>query len=97
MHYQILENRVLQNRDSKDPIMMMLVWDTGSLYGLTPFRSDFIDDVKCDIPVKDTTKVNRVIGIGTNLNKFTKRNGQYIFLPCISYHLNQIYVRGEDS
>ena len=54
---QIFENQVLQNSDSKDIRMLMLVWDTGSSYGLKPFRSDFIDVVKCDLPVKDVTKV----------------------------------------
>lgn len=35
-----------------------LIWDTGASFGLTPFRSDFIDYVEADIPVKDVTKVN---------------------------------------
>ena len=39
---QILENWVLQNRDRNYPRTMMLVWDTGSSYVLTQFRSDFI-------------------------------------------------------
>ena len=72
--------------------MRMLVWNTGASYGLTKLRSDFIDYVKCDIPVKDLTKVNRAIGIGTTLHKFIESNGQYIFLPCISYHLTQTDV-----
>ena len=49
---------------------MMLVWDTGALYWLTPLRSDFIDYIDCVIPVKDVTKVNRFIGIGTTCHKF---------------------------
>ena len=75
----------------------------GDSCGLTPFRSNLIDNVKCDIPVKDMEKVNRVIvigtninrfiGIGTNLHKFIESNCQYIFLPCISYHLTQTDVR----
>ena len=72
---------------------MILVWDTGASYGLTPFRRDFINDVKCDLPAKDMPKMNRVIGIVTNIHKFIDSNGQYIFLPCISYHLTQTYVR----
>ena len=40
---------------------MMLVWYTGDLYWLIPLRGDFIHYVKCDIPVKDVTKLNRVI------------------------------------
>ena len=72
---------------------MILVWDTGASYELTPFRSDFIDYVKCDLPVKYVTKANRVIGIGTTHHRLIDRNGQYIFLPCISYHLTQTDVR----
>ena len=53
----------------------MLVWDTGASYGLTLFKSDFIDYVKCDIPVKYVNKVNRVIGIGKTLHKFIESNG----------------------
>ena len=89
---QILENRVLQNCYRKYPITMMLVWDTGVSYRLTPFRSDFIDYVECDIPVKGVTKVNRAIVIVTTLHKFIESNGQDIFLPCTSYHLNQTDV-----
>jgi len=51
----------------------------GRVYGLTPFRSDFIDYVKCEIPVRDVTKVNTVVGIGTTLHNVTE--------PCVSYHL----------
>ena len=57
---------------------MILVWDTGASYGLTPFRSDIIDYVECNIPVRDVKKVNRVIGIRTNIHKFIERNGKYI-------------------
>jgi hypothetical protein len=65
---------------------LVLIWeDTGTSYGLTPFRSDFIDYVKCDIPVRDVTKVNTVTGIGTTLhNLFTDINGNPIYLPCVS-------------
>jgi hypothetical protein len=59
------------------------------LFGLTPFRSDFIDYVECDIPVWDVTKVNKVIGIGTTIHKFTDINGNPVFFPCVSYHLPQ--------
>ena len=89
---KILENRLLQNSDSKDPRTMMLVWDTGASYGLTPLSSDFIDHLKCDIPVKDVTKINRVIEIGTTLRNFIESNGQDIFLPCIFYYLTQTDV-----
>jgi hypothetical protein len=52
-----------------DPKSLILIWDTGTSYGLIPFRSDFIDYVKCEIPVRDVTKVNTVVGIGTTLHK----------------------------
>ena len=35
-----------------------LIWGTRSLFGLTRFRSDFINYVDADTPVKDVTKVN---------------------------------------
>ena len=85
----ILENRVLQNSNGKDLRTMMLVWNTGSSYGLTPFRSDFVDDVDWNILVKDVTKVNRVIWIITTLHNFIESNGQDISFPCISYHITQ--------
>jgi hypothetical protein len=72
---------------------LVLIWDTGTSYGLTPFRSDFIDYVKCEIPVRDVTKVNTVAGIGTTLHKlFTDFNGNPICLPCVSYHLSETDV-----
>jgi hypothetical protein len=61
-------------------------------YGLTPFCSDFIDYMECDIPVQYDTKSNNVIGIGTTLPKFTDTDGKPVFLPCISYHLPQTDV-----
>ena len=64
-----------------------LIWDTGASFGLTPFRCDFIDYVECNIEVKDVTKINNVVGIGTTLHKFKDINGVDVFLPCVSYHL----------
>ncbi len=60
----------------------------GASFGLTPFCSDFIDYVECNIPVRDVTKVNRVVGIGT-----TDVNGNPVYLPCVSYHLPETDVR----
>jgi hypothetical protein len=71
----------------------VLIWDTGASFGLTPFRSDFVDYVECDIKVKDVTKVNTVIGIGTTISKFKDAKGADIFLPCVSYHLTTTDVR----
>jgi hypothetical protein len=72
---------------------LILIWDTGGSAGLTPFRSDFIDYVECDIDVRDVTKVNRVIGIGTTLHKFVDGSGNDIYLPCVCYHLPSTDVR----
>ena len=69
-----------------------LVWDTGASFGLTPFRADFIDYVECRIPVKDISKTNMVIGIGTTLHKYTSEGTTY-WLPCLSYHLPTADIR----
>ena len=83
----LYENRVVQQGSFKDPRTLMCIWDTGASSSLTPFRSDFIDYAKCNIPVKGVTKVNRVNGVETNVHKFKNTKETYIFLPCISYHL----------
>ena len=49
---------------------MMLVWDTSDSFGLTPFKSDFVSHVECEISVKDVTRVNKIIGIGATTQKF---------------------------
>jgi hypothetical protein len=86
------ENRPAVGADL-DPRSIILIWDTGASFGLTPFRSDFINYVECEIPVRDVTKVNKVIGIGTTLHKFTDTDGNPVYLPCISYHLPEMDVR----
>ena len=58
----------------------MLIWDTGSSFGFVPFKNYFIDYVKRNTPVKDVTKVNTVIGIGTTIHKFVDANRKYVFL-----------------
>ena len=63
------------------------------IFGLTLSRSDFIDYVEADISVKDVTKINRVIGIGTTLHKFKNDKGKYVFLPCVSYHIPTTDIR----
>ena len=64
-----------------------LILDTGATQGLTPFLKDFIQYHPCDIPVKDISKVNWVIGVGTVMHKFQATNGKDIFLPGVSFHL----------
>ena len=63
-----------------------LVWDTGASAGLAPFRCDFIDYMKSQMPVNNIARTNMVIGIGTALHKFWI-NGGPIYLPCLSFHL----------
>ena len=72
----IWENYLHHSGERNYPRKLMLIWDTVAPYGLTPFRSDFIDYLKCDIPIKDATKINRIIGIGTNLQKLINSNGK---------------------
>ena len=81
------ENRISFSTGLQDPKSLILIWDTGASYGLTPFH------VKCEIPVRDVTKVNTVVGIGTTLHKFTDINGNPVYLPCVSYHLPETDVR----
>ena len=69
-----------------------LVWDTGSSYGLTPFRGDFIDYEQCNIPVQDISKTY-VIGTGTVMWKFKATNTDTIYLPCLCYHLVTADIR----
>ncbi len=64
-----------------------LRWDTGATHGLTPFLKDFIHYHLCDIPVKDISKVNRVIGVGMVMHKFQATNGKDIFFPGVSFHI----------
>ena len=88
-----LENRLYNAHYKNDPKTLILIWDLGASFWLTPFRSDFIDYVKADIPVKDVTKINGEIGIGTTLYKFKNYQGKDIFLPCVLYNLTQTHVR----
>ena len=62
------------------------VWDTGASYGLTPFRSDFIDYEEVNIEVQDIAHTNVVIGVGTVMWKMTATNGQTVYLPLLAYH-----------
>jgi len=87
------ENHSSFSTGLQDPKSLILIWDTGEFYGLTPFRSDFIDYVKCEIPGRDVTKVNTVVGIGMTLHKFTDINGNPVYLPCVSCHLPETDVR----
>ncbi len=55
--------------DRFDPKTLILIWDTGASAGLTPFRKDFIDYVKCEIDVRDITKVNKVVWLWHNITQ----------------------------
>ena len=66
---------------------MILAWDTGASFGLTPFKADFVDYMECEITVKDVTKVNKIIGVETPIHKFKSTKGENVYLPHMSYHL----------
>ena len=61
--------------------------DTGASYGLSPFRSDFMDYEEISLQVQDIAHVNEVIGIGTVLWKVQDRSGQDVYLPMLCYHM----------
>ena len=69
------------------------VWDTGASYGLTPFRSDFIDYEEVHIEVQDIAHTNVVIGVGTVMWKMKATNGQSLYLPLLAYHLREADIR----
>ena len=82
-----LDNKTYNDHENKTPKDLVLIWDTGESFGLTPFRNDLIDYAEADIPVKDVTNINRVIGIGTTIHKFQNNQGKDVFLTFFSYHL----------
>lgn len=47
--------------------------------GFTPYRADFFDYVEVDIAVKDVTRINKAIGIGTVIYKFVNDRGEDVF------------------
>ncbi len=72
----------------------MLVWDTGASIGLTPFRCDFIDYLPLEgATVKDISKANKVLGIGTVMWKFKSRRGDEVFIPAVAYHMPECDIR----
>ncbi len=70
-----------------------LIWDTGATHGLTPFMKAFIHYHPCNIPVKDISKVNRMIGVGTVMHKLQANNQKDIFHPGVSFHLPTADIR----
>ena len=65
----------------------MLEWDTGASFILAPFKSDFVDYMGFDIPVKSVTKVNKVVVLVTTIHKFQNIKGDDVYLPWVSYDL----------
>ena len=49
--------------------------------------------MEADIAVKDVTKINHMIGIGTMFHNFKNDKGKDVFIPCVSYHLPTTHVR----
>ena len=88
-----LENNADQCKHGHSFENTPLVWDTGASLGLTPYRADFFDYVDVSIPVRDVTKTNYVVGIGTVIYRFQNDRGDDVFLPCIAYHLPTADIR----
>ena len=83
----------LWSSTSQYPCNTVIIWDTGASFGSTTFKSYFISYMRCSITVKDVTKVNTVIVIGTTIHKFVDTNGKYLLLRCIYYHLQTTDVQ----
>jgi hypothetical protein len=63
-----------------DPKHILLIWDTGASFDLTPFLKYFID-----------RRVDNFIGIGTTLHKLTDTK-ETSLSSFVSYHLPQTDV-----
>ena len=48
--------------------LKVLIWYTGTEFGLTSFRSDFIYCSEADVPIKGFTNIDKVVGIGTAIH-----------------------------
>ena len=72
----------------------MCIFDTGASIGLSPYRADFIDYLPLeDATIKDISKVNKVLGIGTVMWKLKSRKGDEVFIPCVAYHMPECDIR----
>ena len=88
----LLREQIVQCSPEEWPKNFSFDLGFGSIIHTHSVSKWFIDYVEADIPVKDATKINRLIGIGTTLHKFQNDQGQDIFFPCILYHLPQTDV-----
>ena len=67
-----------------------LVWDSTASFRLTPYCSDFIDCVECDIDVKDISMLNKVIDFGITLHKFNETNMTNSSFQAFSNNYHQL-------
>jgi hypothetical protein len=63
------KDKSIKQESKKDFKHTPLIWDTGATHRLTAFLKDFIHYHPCDILVKDISKANRVIRVGTVMHK----------------------------
>jgi hypothetical protein len=84
------DNEIKRQATSKD---CPLVWDTGALFGLTPFRGDFLDYVEWNISVRDIARENIDSLALEQHYTSSKLMEKTIFLPYLSYHLPSTEVR----
>ena len=60
---------------------MVLTWDSGASFLLVPFKAELVYYTKFDIPVKDVTKVKKVVGIGKTIYNFKNNKVYDLYLP----------------
>ena len=70
--------------------MTSLVLDSGALFELMPFCAYFFDFVEFDIDIKDISKLNKGIGFGSKLHKFTTTNGYLLCAPVFPFIFYQL-------
>jgi hypothetical protein len=70
-----------------------VVLDTGASSGLTPYRCDFISYRKVNIPLRDVSKINHVIGVGTVAWRFKDKHGHVKIVHCQAYYLTTADIR----
>lgn len=72
-----------------------LVFNTGALTGLTPYKADFINYKPVDIEIKAVGSTGKVVGTGTTLWRFTTRCGRKVYLSSTSLHMPSSDIRLE--
>ena len=64
-----------------------VVMDTGDYSVLTPYQRDFITNLEVNIPLRNVSEVNRVIGVGIIIFRFHDQRGHAKLIHYKAYHL----------